>query len=504
MSDLDYQQRMAMAKAVRRFRQGRMNRRDFIRFAGLAGFGFSSTRFLSGCRPLAWKSSPQTTIPNAMELVTDDQQQFLKDIGKTLKGKTLRIVTENTPSCQAIRNITQESFIPLTDIQIQWDLLPLDRVLARITQDTARQAGVYDIFYIDQAWIGRFINDSINPKSLLDKTDFAYPGYDFDDLLKPLLNNIASYRGQLGGIPIDIPIFIMMYRRDILDELNLNVPSTIPEYLEVVKAIHQAKLPKMSGTVGQWKPGSYALTCDMTAWLWAFWVSVFGPNEQPAFYDEQAISWLEYMMELGQYMAPHSRISDWHGQADAFIQGKAGIYISWSEYFPGFDDPQLSEIVGLAEAAPCPQEVALRTSSECSFGEVPGISHQGGSCLMLSRYSKNVNAAWVFLQWMTSPEISLLASLEAGASGIRKSTYEHPLTQQQAVIMPKTTRHMDVVLDAILNRMGTEPHFTDWVQLATGDFSVELGKLVTQQQSVRTTAQRMANSMNAAIRSAQH
>lgn len=501
MRDSDYQKRLAVAKLVKQFRKGHISRRDFIRFAGLAGFGFSSARFLNGCRSPAWQTFSQTPVPNAIELIAESQQQFLKDVGKALKGKTIRIVTEDTPSCKAIWKIAQETFVPLTGIQIEWDLLTLDRVLARITQDTARQAGIHDIFYIDQGWIGQFINDSINPKSLLDNEDLAYPGYDFADLLEPLLDNVASYQGQLGGIPIDIPIYIMMYRRDVLDDLNLNVPGTMSEFLDVVKAIHQAKTPEMSGTVGQWLPGSYALNCDMTAWLWAFGGSVFGSDERSALHDDYAIAGLEYMMELGQYMLPQSLTFDWTGQANAFVQGKAGIYISWGEFFPGFDDPQVSTIVGLAEAAPCPKEVALRSPSECGFGEVPGISNQGGSCLMLSRYSKNIDAAWIFLQWATSPEISLLASLEAGSSGIRKSTYEHPLTRQQAKITPKTTRHMGVVLDAILNRMGTEPHLPNWVQLATNELPVELGKLVTQQQSIKTTANRMATLINEAVES---
>jgi multiple sugar transport system substrate-binding protein len=502
MDNKDYQQRLAIAKAVKQFRRGQINRREFIRFAALAGFGFSSARFLSGCSQSLIGQSSQSTSSELVELLTSDQKQFLKDIGKSLKGQTIRIVTEDTPPSQVLWRMTREQFIPLTGIEVQWDLLPLDRVLARITQDTARQAGVHDIFYIDQSWIGRFINDSINPKSLLEKTDFAYPGYNFDDLLVPLLDNIASYDGQLGGIPIDIPIFIMMYRRDVLEELNLKVPTTMSEYLEVIKAIHQAKSPQMSGTVGQWRPGSYALTCDMTAWLWAFGGSVFGTDGQPAIHDEKAIAGLEYMMELGRYMVPQAQVSDWHGQAEAFMQGRAGVYISWGEFFPGFDDPKRSKIVGLAEAAPCPREVDLRSPAECSFGEVPGISHQGGSCLMLSRYSKNLDAAWVFLQWITSPEMSLLASLETGASGIRRSTYENLRSQQQIKASPQTTRHIEVVLDAILHRMGTGPHFPNWAQLATSDFSIELGKMITQQQTVKTTVDQMAKLAEATIRSA--
>ncbi len=501
MNFTDYQQRLAMASAVKKFRRRQMGRREFLRFASLAGFGFSSARFLSSCSQPQSRHSPQFAIPETSDLLTDDQQQFLKEIGKSFQGKTLRIVTEDTPSCQAIWKVTQERFTSSTGIQVQWDLLPLDRVLARITQDTARQAGTHDIFYVDQAWIGRFIDDSLSPMTLLEKTDLAYPGYNFDDLLVPLLDNVASYQGKLGGIPIDIPLMIMMYRRDILEELDLQVPTTMAEYLEVVKAIHDEKSPEMSGTVGQWQPGSYALTKDMTAWLWAFGGSIFDADQRPTINDDQAMAGFEYMMELGKYMAPKSRVSDWSGQANAFMQGKAGIYISWGEFFPGFDDPQVSQIVGLAEAAPCPREVALRSPSECSFGEVPGISTQGGSCLMLSRHSKNIDAAWVFLQWITSPEISLIASLEAGSSGIRKSTYDNPFTKQQAQVTPKTTRHMDVVLDAILNRMGTEPHLPNWVQLANVDFPTELGKLVTQQQTIRTTVDEMAKQAERVVQS---
>lgn len=500
MNDRDYRQRLATARAVQDFRQGRISRRTLLRLLGLAGFGFSSPRFLSGCSQGRLRS-PQVMMPEMQDVLTIDQQDFLKDVGRSLRSQPLRIVTENTPSCQAIWKIAQETFIPLTGIDVEWDLLPLDRVLARVTQDTALQAGVHDIFYIDQAWIGRFIEDSINPKSLLERADLAYPGYDFDDLLVPLLENVASYQGQLGGIPVDIPILIMIYRRDILEQLGLEPPRTMAGFLQAVKAIHQAYSPQMSGTVGQWLPGSYALNCDMTAWLWAWGGSVFGANEQPAINDEHGIAGFEYMMELGQYMAPQSRIADWTGQSDAFIQGQAGLYIGWGEFFPRADDPQVSQIVGLAEAAPCPREVVLRSPADCSFGEVPGISHQGGSCLMLSRYSQHVDAAWVFLQWSTSPEISLFASLEAGSSGIRRSTYDDPRTQYQAQVSPKTTRHMGVVLDAILNRMGTEPHLPTWVKLSTEDFPTELGKLVTQQQSVKTTVDRMARLAEMAVMS---
>ena len=45
--------------------------------------------------------------------------------------------------------------------------------------------------------------------------------------------------------------------------------------------------------------------------------------------------------------------------------------------------------------------------------------------------------------------------------------------------------------DAILNRMGTEPHHDDWPDLALREYPVQLGKLITGQQDMKETAEAM-------------
>jgi multiple sugar transport system substrate-binding protein len=303
-------------------------------------------------------------------------------------------------------------------------------------------------------------------------------------------------------IPYDIPIFIMMYRKDIFDELRLKVPTTLQEYLDAVKAINEAKAPQIYGTVGQWKSGHYSLECNMTAWLWANGGSIMGPNNKPAINDDKAIRAMQYMLELGKYMPPGVTTWDWSGEADAFSQGHAGIYISWGEFFPGFDDPGKSKIVGLAEAAPVPEELALRKKNvDTSFDETPGMSHQGGSGLAVSKYSKNREAAWIFLQWATSSDVSTRGSLlGGGASPIRKSNFDDPRVKANQKVMAGTTRHFPVQEDAILHRMGTEPHFPNWASLSVDSFAVELGKMTTAQQDVKTTLDNMAAATSKAIR----
>jgi len=63
----------------------------------------------------------------------------------------VRVVTEDTPPSLATREIMKHEFMPLTGINVVWELLPLDRVLAKVSADTARRAGTNDVFYLDQA-----------------------------------------------------------------------------------------------------------------------------------------------------------------------------------------------------------------------------------------------------------------------------------------------------------------------------------------------------------------
>ena len=92
------------------------------------------------------------------------------------------------------------------------------------------------------------------------------------------------------------------------------------------------------------------------------------------------------------------------------------MLISWGEFFPGFDGKD-SKVVGLMEAAHPPKETKLRSPADAGFGEIPHIGHQGGSALALSAYSKNQDAAWIFMQWVCSPDVmARVSTLGGGAS----------------------------------------------------------------------------------------
>jgi len=502
MNEKDRRQRLYVAQQGEKLQKGQISRREFLRRAAIAGFGISAAGMMR--MSTARAAAPRPIVASRLADYGEDVKKWLKDVGGKFKGTTIRIASESTAPSQITSDLAAKEFVTATGIEIKWEQMPLDQVLSKITQDTATESPSNDIYYLDQSWLGRFVEDTVDPKKWLDdtKNELNMPGYDWGDFIPELVPAIDAYQGRLLGVPFDIPIFIMVYRKDVLDQLKLKVPTTMKEYLDAIKAVTDAKLKnsdgsQIYGTAGQWKSGHYALQCDWTAWLWSHGGSHFAKDQKIAINDEKAQAGAAYMLELGKNMPSGVTAWDWSGQGDAITQGLAAFAIHWGEFFPGFDVPDKSKVVGLMETADLPKENELRKKEDCSFDETPGIGHQGGSCLAISKYSKVQEAAWVFLQWATGKETMALAASQSNTP-VRQSTFDDPRIKEKAKVVAGTTRHFPAILKAIKERMGTEPHFPGWAGASStgGPIPTELGKMTAGAQDIKTTLDNIAKAID--------
>ena len=161
--------------------------------------------------------------------------------GGPFKGTKIRYTSEATPPTVVLNQIKSE-FTEPTGIEVEIEIVPLEQVLAKATQDVQGQLGTYDLYYLDQSWVATFGQDSIDPVQYYkDKPDLAMPGFDFDDFSKPLVEGLAAYEGKWVGIPFDIPIFMTMYRQDILEKHGIKVPTTLDEFTDGGEADHRGR-----------------------------------------------------------------------------------------------------------------------------------------------------------------------------------------------------------------------------------------------------------------------
>lgn len=220
--------------------------------------------------------------------------KWLEDVGRPFKGTKIRFVSEPTPPTLVAKTLARDEFTARTGIEVEIEAAPLEQVLQKVSVDVKDRAGAYDLYYLDQSWTPLFVGDTIDPRDLYERNkDLALPAFDWGDFPGPVMQNIATYRDTLVGIPFDIPIFILMYRKDLFDKHRLKVPTTMAEYMAAVKTLDAAERGNgIRGTTGQLKAGHYSLNCDWTAWLWAHGGSVFGKDGTFAGGDEDGLKGL--------------------------------------------------------------------------------------------------------------------------------------------------------------------------------------------------------------------
>jgi multiple sugar transport system substrate-binding protein len=449
---------------------------------GLAGVGFSAfgLGMLGNPRGLRRGSSLIGTEAYADGL-PDNQAKWLKDVGSKFKGAKIRYSTESTPPSVVLNQIKKE-FTDPTGIEVEVEIVPLEQVLAKATQDVQGQLGSYDLYYLDQSWISMFQPDCIDPVAYYkDKPELAMPDFDWDDFSKPLVKNVAQVDGQWMGIPFDIPIFTLMYRKDILEKHKIAVPTTYEDFLVAARQISEAeKSNGIFGTGLQAKSGHYSLECDWSQAVWGHGGSIFNKNKKFSGNDEQGVAGSEVVPGAPEGVAAelHGIDLGWPVRDDAFRPGGAGAELG--RILPGLDADD-SKVKGLWEPAKPLTAKKLRAPADAGFNEQPNLGHQGGSCISLSKYSKNKEAAWIFMQWGCCKEIMTRCTLLGGFAPMRNSSFADPRVKAKAKVGPGTTRHLETVKWVIDNAMATEPHMALWAGLSTNEIPTELGKLLTGQ-----------------------
>ncbi len=481
MSFKEHDKQTFIIDAAKDFADRRISKRSFLKKMGMAGVAFSAFGAGMLANPRKFRGNLSLLGNEALAEGDPNVNAWLKDVGSKFKGTKIRYTTEATPPSVVLDKIKKE-FIDLTGIDVEIEIVPLEQVLAKATQDVQGKLGTYDLYYLDQSWMATFAPDVFDPIAYYkDKPDLAMPGFDWDDFSKPLVEGLTLIDGKWTGIPFDIPIFITMYRKDILEKHKIAPPKTVEEYTAAVKMITEAeKANGMYGTGLQAKSGHYSLECDWTQAVWNEGGSIFTKDKKFSGNDEAGIRGLKWYQEMLKNAPANSTASTWDGQFQMMVSGQVALVNTWDEDFPGMDADD-SKVKGLWEPLHPIVGKPLRKAADAGFGEIPNNGHQGGSNLSLSKYSKNPDAAWIFMQWACSKDIMTRCTLAGGFAPMRLSSFSDPRVKAKAVVGAGTTRHLDVVKWTIDNAMASEPDMPLWAGFANNEIPVGLGKLLTGQ-----------------------
>ncbi len=334
-----------------------------------------------------------------------------KPSDKPYQGTTLRFVVANHPWMESIKTMVPE-FETKTGIKVTLENYGEDQLNQKLTTEFTAGKSDIDVFMSRPLQEARVMLKNgwyIDLNNYVNKD----PAYDFKDFMAGAVGT-EMVDGKLTGIPIVTEQEVLYYRKDLLEAAGLKVPTTLDELLAAAKKLTD-KSKEMYGFVarGQRSP----LVTQFSSFLYSMGGDWFDQTTKKATFDlPEALKAIElYGTLLKDYAPPGTLNMSWPQAVAIFAQGKVAMYTDASSIYANLLDPTKSE-------------VAAKTGVAVFPAGPKGSVMYNVTSWGLSIYSGTdaKDAAWEFVKWATSKEITLRTQSTGTVPGARSSVWADP------------------------------------------------------------------------------
>lgn len=334
-------------------------------------------------------------------------------------GTTLTVLCTAMPVSEIYKKYIPE-FEEMTGITVKFEMLSDgDRKSAQLV-DFKAGSSKYDVSNVGISNREEFVaGDYLEPlQPYLDNaglTDAAY--YNIGDYPTDVLAGGMSSKDQLVYIPYTAEYFLLWYREDIFDQLELEVPKTITELEETAGKIEAARKEGTVDTYGfieRTMAGGGESGWDMFCTANRLPVELMDFDGMKALINTAGGQELMdyYSRMCVNYGPPGSGNWAWTDVNDAFSQGMVAMICGGNAGAPGAANPENSQVADKVNFAAVPMNEG---------GKDP-LWEWGWS---INAASANKDASWLLVQWMTSPTLMKKMAPEYGCPA-RESIYSDP------------------------------------------------------------------------------
>ncbi|VTU46400.1 Maltose-binding periplasmic proteins/domains (plasmid) [Variovorax sp. SRS16] len=330
-----------------------------------------------------------------------------------LRGQTLRVSYPGPhPHYDAAEQLFGD-FTRATGIKIERDRAPYLDMKARQLASMRKPEGDYDVVTYLIAWKTEYVKQGLlRPlDDMLADPRLAMADYDFKDLIPAYVQAIGLVGGpkmylpgpgaRLYGLPYGAETSVLGFRRDILERQKLQVPSTYDELLRACELIRDKE--KIAGVASRSQAG-HQITHAWLLHLSPFGGQVFDAGFRPALHEDagvRAAETLARLVETGPVAAGKAGFDEMQA---AFLNGECAFYLDTLAVMGPAKDPKRSKVADKVAYAMHPSGTRLSGQT-------------GGFGLAIPKNARHPEAAWVFLQWLTSKANDLRVATLGGNTG---------------------------------------------------------------------------------------
>ena len=393
----------------------------------------------------------------ALTVSTTTLAWTLEEAAEPYRGATLRTIGEALPPLEAMAEL-KHKFEQRTGIEVVIEMYEHSEAVNKVMLDLNSRRGRYDFILQPHRELGRFVvNGHLQPiGDYLADSKLRDPSFQPEQqLYQSLWKEISWYDGQIYGFPFTALTMYMWYRKDLLEDSQEQAGFKAKYGYDLQAAVNWDQYRDLAEWFTRPEQGFYgtAIQGKRHEALWYEWLNFLysfggdmmavttGSECGPIIVNSpEAVTSLEYYKSLMQFSPPDTLNYFWDDVMALMQQGKVFELIMWNDAtYAVAEDQEASTVVGKMGFGRVPQEPS---------GQVGPVGQVEGWTYLIPVYSKNKEAAYLFIQWMMAFEQQLEQHLNGGASA-RPDVYAHPEVQKlsysqasmdtNAVAKPKPT-----------------------------------------------------------------
>lgn len=424
-----------------------LSRRRFLISSVAATVGVGSLAGLAGCGTTT--SQPKTN-GGGKSPGKWSYGSVAKNLG--LSGITLHAPFLRRPGYTAAEKLIPE-FTDETGIRITWDWMPYSDLYSKQVL-SFRTDNSYHLALSDCVFVGSFVtNGWVTPlKKFWSNSEITDPELQVhgpNGFFPVLLFGYGTWGNTVYGLPFDCYSHLKFYNKQYFKEAGFHsTPSTWQELRDVYA-------PKL--TDSSKNRYAYVLQAARNETIVADALLVFVQDWGGAVIDSKTFKptidtpqWrdaLEFMISLKKFMPPGSDTWDHDPTVQALAQGTVAMIDEWSPFYTTLTTPSSSKIVNEVG-------VGVEPGNQLTHLRKPAF---GGFSWMINSHisTKEQQAAWLFIQWITSNKMAP-RYVEAGGVPGRRAVY------QDRTLLAKYPYFKPLVESWALANPVERPRFASW------------------------------------------
>jgi ABC-type glycerol-3-phosphate transport system substrate-binding protein len=311
---------------------------------------------------------------------------------QAFSGTELNVLLKEGYEIEAIQEFVGE-FEDETGISVNIEVFDEPTARQQFVLDASTAGGSYDITSLSFWNVPEFQRPGwLEPlDEYLEVTDEEW--FDLDQISEGTIESM-TVDGQLYAIPHTAIGGMVFYRESIFEEHGLEPPQTTDDILALADELEELE-PDISPFVGR-GAASFASLGSILGWAYGYDAILIDENDTPQADSPEMVEAIEDWVTLMRDYGPADAAALTFTQAgETFQSGQAAMMFDTSGFGTIFEDPNQSQVAG---------DVGFAQVEGPAGNPIQWLYNEG---LAIPASAEDKEAAWLFLQWRMSDEVTM-------------------------------------------------------------------------------------------------